>query len=144
MAITDLYETDILAWSEQQADRLRQLAADERVADGELDWPNIIKEVESVGRDQLLEVGSLLRRALLHMLKAEAWPTMREAPSWRAEAVGFRSEAALRFSPSMRQRLDVARLYRDARRAMPDTVDGLLPLPVPPTCPVTLDELLAE
>ena len=142
--MSDLYETDILAWAEQQAELLRRHAAGERVNDGELDWPNIIEEVESVGRGQLLEVGSLLRRALLHMLKAEAWPTMREAPSWRAEAVGFRSEATIRFSPSMRQRLDVGRLYRDALRAMPDTVDGLPPLPVPAACPVTLDELLAD
>ena len=58
--MSDLYETDILAWSEQQTALLRRHAAGERVADGELDWPNIIEEVESVGRGQLLEVGSLL------------------------------------------------------------------------------------
>jgi hypothetical protein len=44
----------------------------------------------------------------------------------------------------MRQKIDVAALYADALRAMPDTIDGQPPLPVDTTCPVTLDELLAE
>ena len=44
----------------------------------------------------------------------------------------------------MRQRLDVAELYRDALERMPETMDGLAPLPVPDACPVTLADLLAE
>ena len=44
----------------------------------------------------------------------------------------------------MRQRLDVPGLYADALRAMPETMDEQAPLPVSATCPVTLDELLAE
>jgi WGR domain len=41
----------------------------------------------------------------------------------------------------MRQRLDIGRLYRRAMRRLPETIDGQPPLPVPPVCPVTLDEL---
>jgi hypothetical protein len=43
----------------------------------------------------------------------------------------------------MRQHIDVADLYAKVLRAMPETVDGRPPLPVPPTCPVTLDDLLS-
>jgi hypothetical protein len=43
----------------------------------------------------------------------------------------------------MVQRIDVAKLYREAVRRMPETIDGVAPLPVP-ICQVTLDELLAE
>ena len=78
------------------------------------------------------------------MLKAEAWPLSPAAPGWRAEAIRFRGDAARRFSPSMRQRIDMARLYRYALRALPETIDGQSPLPVPAECPVTLDELLGE
>jgi hypothetical protein len=46
--------------------------------------------------------------------------------------------------PSMRQKIDIADLYADALAAMPETVDGMPPLPVPATCPVTLDEMLEE
>jgi Domain of unknown function DUF29 len=137
------YDTDILEWSEHQAALLRRIAAGEP-ANEQPDWPNIIEEVESVGSEQLHAVESLLVQALIHMLKAEAWPLSRDAANWRAEAIRFRGDAADRFSPSMRHRIDVARLYRRALRAMPETQDGQPPLPVPQECPVTLDEILAE
>jgi len=97
-----------------------------------------------VGSNRLHAVASLLVQALRHMLKAEAWPLSRDAPSWRADAIDFRRQARRRFTPSMRQRIDVAGLYADALAAMPETVDGVPPLPVPDVCPVTLDELLGD
>jgi hypothetical protein len=137
------YDADVLLWSEHQAELLRRLAAGERVND-QVDWENVIEEVESVGSEQLHAVQSLLRQALIHMLKAEAWPLCRDAPTWRADAITFRADAADRFAPSMRQRLDLARIYHQALRALPATMDGQPPQPVPENCPVTLDELLAE
>ena len=117
--MSDLYDEDILTWSERQAELLRRLASGERVND-QVDWENVIEEVESVGSEQLHAVQSLLRQALIHMLKAEAWPLYRDAPTWRADAIDFRQQAADRFAPSMAQRIDVARLYRQARRAARD------------------------
>ena len=95
------YDTDILTWSERQAVLLRRVGAGEQVND-QVDWKNIAEEVESVGRSQLAQVKSLLVQALAHMLKAEAWPLSREVPHWRAEALGFRGDAADIFTPSMR------------------------------------------
>ena len=139
-----MYDTDVLLWSERQASLLRRLAAGERINTAELDWPNVIEEIESVGSEQLHAVTSNLVQALIHMLKAEAWPLSREVPHWQAEAVVFRGNAADRFTASMRQRIDLARIYRRALRGLPKTIDGQPPLPVRDTCPVTLDELLAE
>jgi hypothetical protein len=136
------YDTDIVEWSEQQAALLRRVAAGERVND--LDWPNIIEEIESVGNEQVRSVESLLFQALVHDLKAEAWPDSPHVPHWLAEARGFRAQASLRFAPSMRQRIDVLRLYAKAIRVLPETVDGAVPRPVADRCPVTLDELLDE
>src|SRR5712671_890397 len=99
------YETDVLVWSERQGELLRRIAAGERVNDADLDWPNIAEEIESVSNEQLHAVESLLVQALVHMLKAEAWPLSRDAPTWRADAIGFRGDAASRFAPSMRQRI---------------------------------------
>jgi uncharacterized protein DUF29 len=137
------YETDILTWSEHQAALLLRIGAGEAV-NAQVDWANVAEEIESVGRSELHAVESLLVQALRHMLKAEAWPLSRDAPTWRADAIDFRGQASRRFVPSMRQRIDVASLYRQALRAMPETIDDLLPVPVPVECPVTLDELLAE
>ena len=44
----------------------------------------------------------------------------------------------------MRQKIDVAGIYADALQALPNSMDGQAPLPVPQECPVTLDELLSE
>ena len=147
----DLYDEDILEWSERQARLLRALAVG-RPGNEAPDWDNVIEEIESVGRSQLTAVRSLLVQALLHDLKSAAWPLSRDVPHWRAEARGFRDEATEAYAPSMRQHIDVAELYRKALRRLPETLaetrsvcgwDGQPPLPVPDACPVTLDELLA-
>lgn len=137
------YDADILVWSERQAELLRRRAAGELVNEAELDWPNIAEEIESVGSEQLHAVRSLLIQALVHMLKAEAWPLSREVPHWQSEARRFRIDAADRYTPSMRQRIELARLYRRALHVMPETIDGQPPLPVPEVCPLILDELLS-
>lgn len=138
----ELYDADVLEWSEHQARLLRQHAAGEAGNEAP-DWASIIEEIESVGREQLHAVESLLGQALRHMLKAEAWPLLRDAPSWRADALDFRQQARRRFAPSMRQKLDVAGLYADALKTLPESMDGQLPLPVDPVCRVTLDKLLS-
>jgi hypothetical protein len=141
--MSNLYDSDVLTWSEQQAALLRRLATGERV-NNQVDWENVIEEVESVGRSEVKGVRSAIVQALLHDLKAEAWPLSRGVPHWRAEARGRRDDARDDFTESMRGKIDMADLYRRARRLMPDTIDGQAPLPLPDTCPVTLDELLNE
>ena len=132
----DLYDTDILIWSEEQAEFLRRRAANA------LDWDNLAEEIADVGLSQLHAVMSHLRLALLHDLKAEAWPLSRDAEHWRAEARLHRDEARDRYTPSMARRIDVEKLYRQARRGMPATIDGTLPLPLTAACPASLEELL--
>ncbi len=80
------YDSDILIWSERQADLLRRHAAGERLNHADLDWPNIIEEVADVGRNALRACRSQLLQTLLHDLKAAAWPLSRDVPHWRSEA----------------------------------------------------------
>ena len=138
----DIYEYDIQMWSEHQAQLLHRLAAGETPNETP-DWPNIADEIESVGNEQLHAVTSLLVQALVHILKAQAWPQSGEVPHWLAEARRFRGDAADRYSPSMRQRIDIDRIHRRALRAMPDTIDGQPPL-APRNDMPTLEELLSE
>jgi uncharacterized protein DUF29 len=137
------YDTDVLLWSEHQAELLRRVAAGEPVNE-KPDWSNIIEELADVGRSELRSCRSLLRQALRHMLKAEAWPLSRDAPTWRADAIDFRRQARDAFTPSMRQKIDLAGLYADALAGMPETMDDQPPLPLPEVCQVTLDELLSD
>jgi len=136
--MNDLYDEDILVWSEQQAELLRRRSANA------LDWDNLAEEIEDVGRSQFRAVESHLIQALLHDLKAQAWPTSHDVPHWQAEARGQRDDARSGFTASMRQRIDMAALYRRALRRMPESIDGLPPLPVPQACPFTLEEILSS
>jgi hypothetical protein len=139
------YDTDILLWSERQAELLRRMGQGERVND-QVDWQNVAEEIEDMGNSVVRAVASHLVQAILHDLKAEAWPLSRDVPHWRAEARGHRDDARDAYAPSMKDRpeLDVAKLYRRALRRMPDMIDEVPPLPVPQACPVTLEELLSE
>jgi hypothetical protein len=139
----DLYWDDTLLWSEQQAARLRRLAAGERVRD--VDWEHVIEEIEDVGNTELRACKSLLRRAIEHLLKLGGWPCHSASEHWRAEALVFLRDAMLAFSPSMRLKLDLADLYRLALsdvRAI--TVDGARAGALPDACPFVLDDLLTE
>ena len=138
------YDLDILVGSEHQAALLRRRAAGEFINDAELDWRNIAEGIEDMGCDRLHAVGSLLVQALRHMLRAGAWPESRDAPVWLADAIDCRRQARRRFVPSMRQRIDLAALYADARAALPATREGRTPLVVPEVCPMALDALLGD
>ena len=74
------YDADILIWSERQSALLRRLADGEQIND-QVDWENVIEEIESMGNEQLHAVTSLLVQALIQMLKAEVWPLSREVPN---------------------------------------------------------------
>jgi hypothetical protein len=139
----DLYNRDALAWSEHQAGLLRRVARGERV--NEVDWEHVIEEIEDVGLSQLNAVQSYLRLTLVHLLKVHCWPESPSVAHWRGEIVSFQADAAQRFAPSMRQRIDLERVYRIAREQVSAAEhDGRQPLPSPEICPFNLDQLLTD
>lgn len=81
-----LYDEDILAWSEQQAALLRDLAR-HRDLPNALDLENVAEEIESVGRDEL-------RATKRHQVHAR--PTLRDrgAASCRGAVSGVRPISA--------------------------------------------------
>jgi hypothetical protein len=138
----DLYEDDIALWSERQGDLLRRLARGEKVNE-QIDWENVAEEIETVGRNERRACESHLVQALLHELKLQAWPNSGAVPHWEAEVRRARDDARDAYTPSMRQQINLSQLYQRALNAMPDTIGGQPPQPVPENCPFTLDELLA-
>ena len=138
----DLYDRDSLAWSLQQATLLRRHAGGERV--NGIDWDHVVEEIEDVGLSQLNAVRSNLRLVLLHLLKLHLWPEDTARRHWRDGIVAFRAWAEDRFSPSMRQRIDLEALYRVAVRDAGSLDYDTPPARVPPAaCPVTLDQVLS-
>ena len=139
----DLYWDDILIWSERQADLLRRLAAGERVNDA-VDWENVIDEVETVGRSEFKGVQRLLEVGLTHLLLMFASHDAQPVPHWRLEVLAALRHAAGDVTPGMRPRIDLARIWRDARAMAGQklSIMGGAAQPLPETCPFTVAELL--
>jgi hypothetical protein len=137
----DLYDRDILIWTEHQADLVRRLERGERM-DG-VDWAHIVEEIECVGLSELHSVQSYLNLMLVRLLKIHRWPDNQAHARWRVEIVACQQNAVQRFAPSKRQRTDVEQLYAEALEQLECAGhDGATPRLWPSTCPFTLDQLL--
>ena len=84
---------------------------------------------------------SVLAQALRHLVTLHLQPDNQSASHWRGEIVTFLASARRRFSPSIRQRIDLPGLYGDAIAV------GLSEGIVTPRsniggCPFTLDDLV--
>jgi hypothetical protein len=138
----NLYDEDILLWSEQQADLLRRLARGERVNDA-IDWENLIEEVGDVGRSEFNRVSSLLGVGLTHLLLVHATPRPDPVAHWRVEARTALAGAARRFTPSMGSRLNLDELWSLALANVRDKLaaEGGPAAPLPEACPFTVEDL---
>ncbi len=139
-----LYEMDVLAWSEQQAEVLRDLA--DRSVVAELDWERVADGIEAVGQHALGHVENGVRLILDQAISGfcDSDSLMRHERS--ARVLKGRHEAQRSMSVSIRERLDLDRLWRQAfEQAMIEIPRRVLGVPpsIPRTCPFTLDELLA-
>ncbi|NEP20281.1 MAG: DUF29 domain-containing protein [Leptolyngbya sp. SIO4C1] len=135
---TTLYETDFYAWTQLQTRLLRHHQWQH------LDLPNLMEEIESLGKQQQRELRSRLAILTGHLLKWEYQP-QRRSRSWLATLKIQRLEIAdlLEDSPSLKAYLEAAiqKAYLKAvTLAAAET--GLPEESFPPTCPYDLAVLL--
>jgi predicted RNase H-like nuclease len=138
--IVSLYETDFHAWTQRQAELLRAEEFEQ------IDWHNLIEEIEDLGSSIRREVASRLQLIIMHLLKWQFQPALR-SPSWEATIAVQRIDLqeALDKNPSLRARLAdfVIDAYPYAvKKAMIET--KLPRRTFPETCPYTVEQLLAE
>lgn len=109
--MTKLYDRDFLAWTQDQADALR------RRSGNELDWENLLEEVEGLGKQQRSELRNHLIILLVHLLKWRAQPA-RRGRSWELTIREQRKEAerVLRENPSLKPEVEtiLAEAYETA------------------------------
>ena len=110
--MTKLYERDFFAWTQDQADALRRRSINE------LDWENLLEEVESLGRQERNELRNRLIVLLIHLLKWRFQP-QRRGRSWELSILEQRreSERVLAENPSLKPQVAdiVADAYKLAR-----------------------------
>ena len=140
------YDDDFFAWSQEQAAVLRRLAI-HRDLPNDLDLEHVAEEIEDLGRSDFHSVQSYIRLILVHLVKAVRVPDAGLRAHWRSEIVSFRNELLTRYTPSMRQRIDLDLLWR---RAIEEAEAALAahgrpdPVRAPPQCPLPLDAFLRE
>jgi hypothetical protein len=137
------YDEDVYLWSLHQAEVLRRLTA-RRDLPNDLDLPNVIEEIESVGRSDLNAVRSHLAAMLVHLVKLVSSPAAEPVRLWKREVIAHRGAARRQFTPGMRKGIALADLWGDARAdaAAELALYDEAPAPLPEECPFTLDELL--
>jgi hypothetical protein len=140
MSALNLYETDFYAWTQEQATLLRSQQW------SHIDLPNLIEEIESLGKQQRQELRNRLSVLIGHLLKWEHQP-QRRSRSWLATLRIQRRDTLrlLKDNPSLKPYLDDAlkEAYENARdlaMAGTDLPEQTFPL----SCSYNLTEVLDD
>jgi len=133
-----LYETDYLRWIETTVEKLR-------VQDySNIDWENLIEEIEDMGRSERRSLKSNLIVVLTHLLKWQYQPQFRSG-SWKGSIVEHRRRIreALKDSPSLKPYLEevFAECYLDAVEQASAETELSVEI-FPQLCPYTSAEVL--
>jgi len=136
----NLYETDFYAWSQQQANLLRQQQWHQ------LDLANLIEEIESLGRKERQELQNRLSILIGRLLKWE-YQLEKRSRSWLATIRIQRLDTAeiLIENPSLQSYLP--EIFEKAYIKAIALAAGETNLPIksfPPDCPYTLEEILSD
>lgn len=139
-ATATLYDSDFYAWTQEQANLLRQKAY------GQLDLTNLIEEIEDMGKSQQRELSSRLVVLLVHLLKWHFQPE-KQSRSWQATIRVQRRELLklLNENPSLRPRLDWA--ISESYPVALDTAwaeTGLDYIVFPSACPYSGEQILDQ
>ncbi len=128
------YETDFYQWTIEQAQALKQQNFDN------VDWKNIIEEIEALGRSEYSAVVSLLRREIEHRLKVDYVQLPECLKKWKIEVLTFKKNIKPKFAPSMKPKLEkqLADIYQDAL----EIVELEYEVDLPRECPYLLKDLL--
>ena len=133
-----LYDEDLLAWAERQADHLRAGQLDR------LDVEHLIEELEAMAGNLRRELKNRLRILLAHLLQWQAQPK-RRSRSWAATIAEQRDqiEALLEENPSLRRSLDEVAWSAYSRAVRLATIETGLPRDAsPPELPYGAKEIL--
>lgn len=135
-----LYETDYLQWIETTLEKLRSQDYPN------VDWENLIEEIEDMSRSERRSLKSNLIVVLLHLLKWQ-FQADRRTGSWEGSIIEHRRRVreALSDSPSLQPYLEsiFAECYSQAvKQAKAET--GLSLEIFPQQCPYQLAEVLND
>jgi len=139
LRITEPHE-DPYAWALAQAAQLRRGSAGLKG----LHRAGLSELLEEWAEETLSSARSRLVNLMAHMAKVARSRNPAALGHWRSECVEFHDRLVNAYRPSWRDKIDMAGLWRRARRKVTASfADHGEPQPVlPAACPFTLDELI--
>ena len=134
-----LYETDIIKWVEQQVSLIKE----QRYT--EVDWNNVLEEIEDLGKRERDRFLSSIRLIIQHLLKWE-YQAERRSRSWEITIKRERNHLKryLRDTPSLKRYWqDLSKVYEDARA---DTANetGISDWNFPDHCPYSPEQIQTD
>jgi len=138
--ITSLYESDFYGWTQHQANALRS----RNIA--ELDFENLLEEMEAMGRSEKRGLKNRLVILLMHLLKWQYQPE-RQGKSWELTIRNQREEVLelLEENPSLKPRIDSV-LESARKKALRETEKEIKMdrSTFPAQCPWSFDEVMDD
>ena len=100
--VANLYDQDLVLWSQEQARALREEAL--RGSNARIDWENVAEEIESLGRSDRRAVSSHIAIVIEHLMRLQASPAPEPVAGWVDTILRARAEIEqlLEESPSLR------------------------------------------
>jgi hypothetical protein len=137
------YDDDFYAWTQYQAEVLRNL----RTRDNRFDREHVAEEIEDLGKSERDAVRSQVRRILEHFLKLAYSRAADPRYGWMGSILDARAVLEDKISPTLRRDIEetLPRLYQRARRAVELSFKEHWENPsLPAECPYTTDQLLTD
>ena len=136
------YETDVVAWANEQAGFVRAGRFDQ------LDLKHMAEEIEDVGKSEQRELASRMAVLLAHLLKWEHQPA-RRSKSWQYTLTTQRKEVAYVISeaPSLRTKFSDERwldIVWSKAKSQAESETGLDIDTFPEVCPWPISDVLSE
>ena len=141
------YFSDFYAWTQHQARLLRGLERLGPDLPSEIDWSHVAEEIEDLGKAELRGATSLIRNIMVHLIKTASDPDADAAGHWREEAATFHADIPEYYAPSMRQLIDMPKLWNRARHIAETALHRhgrSVSDDVPIQCPYGLQDFLSE
>ena len=112
----------------------------------EVDFDNLIEEIEALGRSEQDELTSRLSILITHLLKWQYQPTMR-GHSWKYSIIEQRKKSKMRLkkSPSLKSRLEeILQDAYDVSTAIAARETTLDEAVFPHNCPYTFEQIIDD
>jgi hypothetical protein len=135
--LKELYETEYDRWLSEMIKLLKNRQLEE------LDYENLIEELEALGRSERSAVKSLLLQIIIHLMLYQFWQSEREqnANHWAGEIITFRVQLEDKLTINLRNYLEneLLKIYQNALLIVQKKTQLNS---LPEQCPYSLQQLL--